>query len=233
MSTLFDGKYMFSCIPKILEALPLTLYMLLLVMIIGLLLGFLLAALRLCKNKIGNAVAAVYVSFARGTPELVQLFLIYYMVPGILDGLGIDTSDWSKVVFAVIAFSMSNAAYLSETLRSAYLAVPKGQHEAAASIGMTGMQAFRRVVLPQAVAVALPNVGNSIVIMFKTLSIGFSIGVTEILGKTKLISAAGFGAKNLECYVAAAIIYCVVCFIMERTLHFFERMFQRGKKQYA
>ena len=233
MNSLFDGKYMISVIPDICQALPLTLYMLVLVMFFGLIVGFLLAAMRIKGNKIVASISALYVSFTRGIPELVQLLLVYYLIPDLLEKIGIPSSSWSKTIFAVTAFSLGNAAYLSETLRSAYLSVPVGQHEAAASIGMTGWQAFRRIILPQAVSVAIPNISNTVIIVLKNLSIGFSIGVTEILGKTKLISAASFGSKNLECYMAAAIIYCVICLLMERVLAAFETIFRKGRKNYA
>lgn len=233
MSKLFDGGYLVTVIPKIMKALPTTLFMLLMVMFIGLIVGALLAFMRIKGGKIVSGIAALYVSFARGTPELVQLFLIYYMLPDILKKIGINVDGWSKMTFAIIAFSLSNAAFLSETLRAAYLSVPKGQHEAAASIGMTGWQSFRRIIFPQTMAVAIPNISNSVAMVFKTLSIGFSIGVVEILGKTKLISAAGYGAHNLECYVAAAIIYCVVYLILERGSALIEKIFSKGKKQYT
>lgn len=233
MKSLFDFQYMLKAITKISEALPLTMLMLVLVMLLGLIVGFLLAAMRIKGNKLLKGIATVYVSFARGTPELVQLLLVYYMLPELLEAMGIETSSWNKVIFAIIAFSLSNAAYLSETLRAAYMAVPKGQHEAAASIGMTERQAFRRIILPQTVLVALPNISNTIVVVLKNLSIGFSIGIMEILGKTKLLSAAGFGAKNLECYMAAAIIYYAICLVLERLLKYLERLFQKGKKEYA
>lgn len=233
MSSLFDAEYMVSVIPKILQALPLTLFMLVLVMGLGLAVGTVLTAMKLKGNRWVAGIASLYISFARGIPELVQLLLVYYLLPYLFGLIGINTNGWSKMVFAVSAFGLSNAAYLSETLRSAYLSVPKGQHEAAASVGMTERQAFFRIVLPQAVSVALPNINNTIVMVLKNLSIGFSIGLTEILGKTKLISAAGFGAKNLECFVAAAIIYCVICFVLERGLAFLEKLSRRGKREFT
>ncbi|WP_018752061.1 amino acid ABC transporter permease [Paenibacillus sanguinis] len=227
METFFDIEFMLRSIPKVIEALPITLLLLVLSMIFGLLLGGLLTWTKMKAPRGLQAAVGVYVSFMRGTPPLVQLFLIYYGLPNLLGQLGMRVDSWDKLVFAIIAFTLSNAAYLSETMRSAYLAIPAGQHEAAQSVGMTGFQAFRRIIFPQALAVAIPNIGNSLLIVFKDSSLAFSIGIVELLGKAKLISAAGYGAKNLEVFVAAAIVYWISCMILEYGTNCLEKRYKR------
>lgn len=227
MEKIFDLEFMFEAIPKVFKALPTTLIILVLAMLFGILLGLLLTVMRLKGNWGLKAIAGVYISLMRGTPPLVQLFLIYYGLPNLLMKLGIDIESWDKVVFAIAAFALSTAAYLSEVMRSAYLSVPAGQHEAAQSVGMTGFQAFCKIILPQALAVALPNLGNSLIIVFKDTSLAFSIGVVELLGKAKLISAAGYGAKNLEAFVAAGIVYWVICMLMEIGTNLLEKRFKK------
>lgn len=227
MNKIFDVEFMLEAIPKIFEALPITLFILLLAMLFGILLGLLLTVMRLKGNRGIKAVAGFYISLMRGTPPLVQLFLIYYGLPNLLMKLGINIESWDKVVFAIATFALSTAAYLSEAMRSAYLSVSVGQHEAAASVGMTGFQAFHRIILPQALAVALPNLGNSLIIVFKDTSLAFSIGVVELLGKAKLISAAGYGAKNLEAFIAAAVVYWAICMLMEIGTNLLEKRYKK------
>ncbi|MGZ7444081.1 amino acid ABC transporter permease [Paenibacillus sp. TH7-28] len=227
MEKFFDVEFMLRSIPKVIEALPVTLLLLVLCMIFGLLLGGLLTWMKIRGHRSLQTATGVYVSFMRGTPPLVQLFLIYYGLPNLLAQLGLNVGSWDKLVFVIIAFTLSNAAYLSETIRSAYLAVPAGQHEAAQSVGMTGFQSFRRIILPQALAVAIPNLGNSLLIVFKDSSLAFSIGIVDLLGKAKLISAAGYGAKNLEVFVAAAFVYWISCMILEYGTGLLEKRYKR------
>ena len=215
MDKIFDINFMIKAIPKVVEAIPTTLVLLTISMILGLVLGFVLTVMNLRGNIILKSIARVYISFMRGTPPIVQLFLIYYGIPSFLVKLGIHVDSWDKLVFAILAFGLGNAAYLSEAMRSAYLAVPKGQFEAAESIGMTNTQALKRIIIPQALAVAIPNITNSLIIVFKNTSLAFSIGIIDLLGKAKMVSSSAFGAKNLEAFVAAAFIYFILCLLME------------------
>lgn len=130
-------------------------------MFFGLLLGFALALMRLSRLRLLRWPARGYVSFIRGTPLLVQLFMIYYGLPQL--GIQLD-----PIPSALIGFSLNMAAYLSEILRGAIAAIDRGQWEAAASIGMTGSQTLRRVILPQAARTALPPMGNSFISWSRT-----------------------------------------------------------------
>lgn len=227
MDKIFDLKFMLQAIPKVMEAIPTTLILLTLSMLLGLVLGFILTVMKLKGNFVTKSFAGVYISFMRGTPPLVQLFLIYYGIPNLLEGIGIRIDSWDKLVFAILAIGLGNAAYLSEAMRSAYIAVPKGQFEAAESVGMTNIQALRRIIIPQALAVAIPNISNSLIIVFKNTSLAFSIGIIELLGKAKLVSSAFYGAKNLEAFMAAAVIYFLLCILMEFGTRKLERYYKK------
>lgn len=170
-------------------------------MFFGLLLGFTLALMRLSRLRLLRGIARVYVSFIRGTPLLVQLFMIYYGLPQL--GIQLD-----PIPSALIGFSLNMAAYLSEILRGAIGAIDRGQWEAAASIGMSGGQTLRRVILPQAARTALPPMGNSFISLVKDTSLAATIQVPELFRQAQLITARTFEIFTL--YLAAALIYWVL-----------------------
>ena len=170
-------------------------------MFFGLLIGFGLALMRLSAIKLLSWTARVYVSFFRGTPLLVQLFMIYYGLPQ----LGIELDPLPA---ALIGFSLNMAAYACEILRAAISSIERGQWEAAASIGMTRGQAMRRAILPQAARTALPPLGNSFISLVKDTALAATIQVPELFRQAQLITARTFEIFTM--YLAAALIYWVL-----------------------
>ena len=170
-------------------------------MFFGLLIGFGLALMRLSAIKLLSWTARVYVSFFRGTPLLVQLFMIYYGLPQ----LGIELDPLPA---ALIGFSLNMAAYACEILRAAISSIDRGQWEAAASIGMTRGQAMRRAILPQAARTALPPLGNSFISLVKDTALAATIQVPELFRQAQLITARTFEIFTM--YLAAALIYWVL-----------------------
>jgi len=170
-------------------------------MFFGLLLGFGLALMRLSRFMLLRGISRVYVSFFRGTPLLVQLFVIYYGLPQI--GVELD-----PLPAALIGFSLNMAAYVCEILRAAISSVDRGQWEAAASIGMTRGQTLRRAILPQAARTALPPLGNSFISLVKDTALAATIQVPELFRQAQLITARTFEVFTM--YLAAALIYWVL-----------------------
>jgi len=187
-------------------------------MFFGLLLGFALALMRLSRLMALRAVSRVYVSFFRGTPLLVQLFLIYYGLPSI--GL-----ELSPLTAALIGFSLNMAAYACEILRSAISSIDRGQWEAAASIGMTRAQTLRRTILPQAARTALPPLGNSFISLVKDTALAATIQVPELFRQAQLVTARTF--EIFAMYLTAALIYWVLASILA---HFQNRLEQRANR---
>lgn len=181
-------------------------------MFFGLLLGFLLALARLYGFTPLRGLARVYVSFFRGTPLLVQLFMIYYGLPQ----LGIQLEPLPA---ALIGFSLNMAAYTSEILRAAIASIDKGQWEAAASIGMSRSQTLVRAILPQAARTALPPLGNSFISLVKDTALAATIQVPELFRQAQLITARTFEIFTL--YLAAALIYWVLATVLS---HFQTRL---------
>jgi len=222
MKKIFDVNYIFQSIPSIASALPLTLIIMIGSLFCGLIIGFIVTVMKLNKNIVINSIANGYVAFIRGTPPLLQLFLVFYGLPQVLGSIGIDINDWDKVVFAIITFSLNSGAFLSEIMRSSYLAVDIGQKEAALSVGMTNIQMLRRIIIPQAFDVAIPNLGNLVISLLKETSYVFTIGIIDIMGKAKLIGSNGYGVRQLESYIGLALIYWFMCIIIEKSIALYE-----------
>ena len=125
--------------------------------------------------------------------------------------------------------TLKSSANLGEMMRSSYLAVEHGQTEAALSVGMTEAQALRRIVLPQAVAIAVPNLGNNVIGIFKDTALAFSIGTLDLMGRAQTISQASYGASRLEVYVGVAIIYWAICLLLQLITSLIERATSRGR----
>ncbi|XNN69044.1 amino acid ABC transporter permease [Bacillus pumilus] len=159
MSEFFKWEYVVTLFPKVLSALPTTLLIVLFATLIGSFLGFILAYFRIERIPVLHQLSAIYVSFIRGTPILVQMFIVFYGLPGVLAAIGLDISMWNKLFFLYITYGLNTAAYFSEIFRSALSSVPASQYEAAASIGLTKWQIYRRTLIPQAGKIALPNIG--------------------------------------------------------------------------
>ncbi|RKN80491.1 amino acid ABC transporter permease [Paenibacillus ginsengarvi] len=218
-----------TLIQRIAERLPITLSILLLSLLFGLLLGFGIAVVRIQRRPIPYALATCYISFMRCTPTIVQLFLVYYGLPQLLMLAGVDVNGWDKLIFAVITFSLHSAAYFSEVIRSAYLAVGIGQLEAAYSIGMSSGQMLRRIVLPQAFGIAIPNLGNNVLILLKETSLAFSIGITDMMGQVQIILGNNYGANSLRMYMIVALMYWVLSAALERAFVGMEKRYRKGR----
>lgn len=170
-------------------------------MIFGLLIGFFICMLRLSEKKLLVILAKFYVSVIRGTPLLVQIFIIYYGLPD----FGITLKPLTA---AFISLSINIGAFLSETIRGAIISIPKGQMEAAVSVGMTYWQAMKRIILPQALRVAIPPMGNTFIGMLKETSLVSVITVTELLRASQLLISKYLVVMPF--YLAIALIYWIM-----------------------
>lgn len=202
--------------PKVLSRLHVTFQIVLVSISIALVLGTVVAVVRMKKVPVFSQLAAVYVSFVRGTPILVQLFLIYYGTPLLflwLTGTNI-TSNWDKLIFVYIAYALNEAGFLSEHIRAAILSVPSGQTEAGYSVGLSQRQTFFRIVFPQAFRVLLPGFSAMLVGLLPATSLAYMLGVTDMMGKVKAIGTVTF--HTLEGYFCAAVIFVIISFVLEK-----------------
>ena len=227
----FDVSYIWSALPDLLPYLWITLYIAAFSVIGGTVFGLILAAAKLSSNKILRLLANGYTTVIRCTPSIVLLFLIYYGIPAFSEGVfGIYLQNVSTGVFVVITFSLQFAAMMSEVIRSSYLAIDRGQFEAAVSVGLTPFQAYRRIIFPQAFVVAIPNFGNGLISVLQEGALAYTIGFIDIVGKANLIIANNYGTHTLEIYIALAVIYWVLSISIEKIFALLEKAFSKGKQ---
>ena len=174
---------------------------------IGLMIALVVAMIRILEIPVLDQICRLYVWIFRGTPLLVQLFIIFFGLPAV----GIRLEAFPA---AVIAFSLNEGAYTSEIMRAAILAVPRGQMEAGYTVGMNYFQIMRRIVLPQAFKVAFPPLFNELIALVKNTSLAASITVSEMFREAQKIAARTFEPFVLYCEVA--VIYLAVCTILTR-----------------
>lgn len=221
----FDITYVFRLIPKLLDTLDITLLIVAGGIVLGLIAGLLVALPRLYKVPVLQHLSVLYVSFFRGTPILILLFLFYYGLPEVFKLFSVDIAKLPVLYFVILTFGLHAGAYISENIRAAVLAVNRGQVEAAYAIGMTGYQAFTRIVLPQALAIAVPVFSNLVLAMLKDTSLAFTLGVMELTGKAETLGQ--LTQHFIETYLSLALIYLVISMILERILLLAERKLQR------
>lgn len=224
---LFVPSLIPSIIAQLLPKLPITLLMTVVSAIIGLGLGFLIAVVKIRNTPVLTQICSVFVSFMRGTPQLVQLFLSFYGFPILVEwlsqqmGVTANVNAIPALVYVFIAFGLNEAAYTSETFRAALLSVNKNEIEAARSIGLTNVQTMMRIILPSALIVALPNLVNSFISLLKATSLAFTVTIIDIMGQTRII--AGANLRFFEAYIAVALVYWVMCLLIEQVAKRIER----------
>ncbi|AXK63083.1 MULTISPECIES: amino acid ABC transporter permease [Burkholderia] len=176
-------------------------------MALGLVVGLVVAIMRIGSNRLASGLAQGYVSLMRGTPLLVQMFVVYYGLPD----LGITLDPTTAGIFTL---TLNAGAYLSESMRGAILGIGRGQWAAAHSLGLTHVQTLRYIVCPQALRLAVPSLGNTLISLIKDTSLVSVITVTELLRSTQEVIAATF--QPLPLYLAAAAIYWVLSTLLTR-----------------
>lgn len=219
----YEPSRVITFLPEILSALPLTLWVLVLTILFGSLLGLFLAWSQLSGERSLSSFARGYVFILRCTPPIVLIFLVFYGLPRFLEWwLGIDVNGWSRSVFVILAMTLLFAASISEVFKSSYQALPKGQLEAGLSIGLTDYQTFVRILLPQAFRIALPNITTAIINLLKDIALAYTIGLVDLMGAGNLVISRNLGNYSLETYTAVAIIYWVLALILAVGTHFIE-----------
>jgi His/Glu/Gln/Arg/opine family amino acid ABC transporter permease subunit len=186
--------------------------------VIGLVIALAVALARLSSNVVLTNAARFYISIIRGTPLLVQLFIVFYALPEL--GVKID-----PLPAAIIAFSLNVGGYAAEIIRSAIQSIPKGQWEAAETIGLNYVGALRRIILPQATRVAVPPLSNTLISLVKDTSLASTILVTELLRQAQIIAAPTF--EFFALYGTAAVYYWVICLALSFGQSRFERRLER------
>lgn len=212
-----DLDYMLGLVPVILGYVPLTIGMASAAMVGALALASLMAVERVVRVPVLDPFVQLFISFFRGTPLLVQLFLFYYGLPQILPVL----AGINGVTAAILGLTLHFSAYMAESIRAAILGVDRSQWEAAQAVGMTQVQSMRRIILPQAARVAAPTLVNYFIDMIKSTSLAFTLGVTEMMGATQKEAAGSF--LYFEAFLVVAMLYWAIV----ETLSFLQKRLER------
>ena len=214
--------YMAGLLPVLLSYVPLTLGMASLSMALALMLASLLAIIRVLRIPGLDQVTRLFISFFRGTPLLVQLFLFYYGLPQVMAFMtAID-----GVTAAIAGITLHFAAYMAESIRAAIIGIDRSQWDAAKSIGMTMSQMLRRIILPQAARVAAPTLVNYFIDIIKSTSLAFTLGVTELMGAAQKEAASSF--LYFEAFILVAVIYWIIVEALSYLQHGIERHLNRA-----
>lgn len=214
-------KDMLSFLPQLLEGAVITIAVSLLAYVLALVGGLVFGLARLSRFLLVRAVATAYVQFIRGTPLLLQLFCIYYVLPY----AGIVLSPF---VSGVLGLAINYSAYMAEVLRSGILAVPAGQREAGQSLGMSKRLLMRRIILPQAFRIVIPPIGNFFVAIFKDSALVSVITMRDLMFTGELLASATF--KHFEIFSMVAIIYFCISYPVAMFVEYIESKFDVQKR---
>ncbi len=231
------GEYFTS--PRVLDGLVNTLQLTFIAMLLGVVLGVILAVMRLSTNPALYGAAGLYVWFFRGTPVFVQLLFWGFIsalyptlalgLPGAEPLFSTDTNSLiTPVVAAILGLALNEAAYMAEIVRAGIVSVGKGQTEAAHALGMSNMRTLRRVILPQAMSVIVPPTANNVISMLKTTSLVSVLSVPELLYATQLIYAENF--QTIPLLITASIWYLIVTTLMTIGQYYTERHYNKSTR---
>ena len=207
-----------SSLPLLLAGAGITIEITVLSVGFGLLIGTIIGVCRICNSKLLRSLAAIYVDFIRGTPLLVQIFLVYFALPVII-GTRVE-----PFIAAIAACSINSGAYVAEIFRGGIQSIDLGQMEAGRSLGLTWLQTMRFVILPQAFKRIIPPLGNEFIAMLKDSSLVSVIGFEELTRRGQLIFARTYA--SFEIWLAVAFIYLIMTFTISRLVAYLERRYR-------
>ena len=208
MSTYFET--VFEALPVLIQGAGVTVLLAALGTVLGMIAGTLLGIARLSPSKIVSFAARCYIDFVRGTPLLVQIFIIYFGLPGLAKSMGLSFS-LNQLSAAVLALTLNSAAYLAEIIRGGIQSIEIGQREAAESLGLGPVETMTYVIFPQAFRRMIPPLGNEFITLLKDTSLVAVIGFEEVFRRGQLIVAQNY--KSFEIYTAVALVYLVLTLV--------------------
>ena len=222
------AKVFNEALPLLFEGVKLTIGISLLAIAAGMVIGFLSCIMGLSKNPVLKAISAVYVWLIRGTPMIVQAFFVFFAVPQVIQLITKGPFTLTPFTAGAITLSLNAGAYLSEIFRSGIQAVPKGQTEAARSLGLSSFKTLMRVVLPQAFKITLPSLVNQFIITVKDTSILSVIGLAELVNRAKQYVGSTF--RFFETYIVVGGFYLVIISLLLLLSRYIEKRMSYDRK---
>jgi L-cystine transport system permease protein len=231
-----NTKFMAETFFAALAGVPVTLELTAVALLISFPLGFWMALKKESGGKLSRRLIQFYVSFVRGTPIVLQILFIYSLLPSLLNhiiknilGLSFNVFKINPILYAFLVFSLNTTAVLSEAFRSALLTVNHGQMEAALSVGLTRTQSYLRIIIPQALVAALPNICNATISLLKSTSLAYMMTVKDITAIAKLNAANGY--NYIEAYIVIFVIYILLCTVVQLLFQAVERFLSAYKQR--
>ena len=208
-------EYMLQIVPAIAGGFQVTLSLFFIVIILSVPGGLLLALLRLSTNRVVTSIVDAYVYVMRGTPLMLQILLIYYGLPFMIDGF-----ELTDMTAAVLSFVLNYIAYLCEIFRSGIQSIPKGQYEGAKVLGFTYVQTMYKIILPQVIKRVLPSLANETITLLKDTSLVYVLAMNDILRITRSIVQRDF---DITAFVVAGVFYLAMTFVLTKLYQYLER----------
>ena len=227
----FNMSYFLGLFPRLADAIPFTLEVIVASIVICLFFGSLMAVVRIAKVPLLSQFCEVWLSYNRSMPFVLDLYLVYFVLPAIVKMLHFSTDGWPLTTYVLVALGFHYTPVISEIIRPAYLSVDKGQTEAAKVFGLSPFHRVVHIVAPQALPVALPGLVNESINILKDTSIMYFIGVVDLMGKAGLIINGNYGQGKLETYCAVALIYWAIVILVEVVFHYFQKWNTTGARR--
>jgi len=229
MGNYFSPEYMIASFPVLLSYVGVSVFLTVISQTLALFLGSSIALVRVQRLRWISSLFAAYISFIRGTPFLVQLYLICFGLPRIIKAMGAeDIRALPVIVFVVVVMVLHSAAYMSEIMRGSLESIDKGQMEAGRSLGMTWVQTMRYIVVPQAFKRVIPQLGNEFIALLKDSSLVSVIGFEELTRRGQLIIAKTYA--SVEIWTCVAIIYLIMTLTISRFVAFLAWRFAKDDR---
>jgi polar amino acid transport system permease protein/octopine/nopaline transport system permease protein len=234
----FDTCFLlWKVVPALIGAIPLSLFLVVVAGVLGNLLAIPVALARVSRNPVLWMPSYVFILLMRGTPLLVQIYLIYYGLGQVFGEMSLFGKPLMRalpflrdaIYYAIFALTLNTAGYTGEILRGAILAVPHGEIEAGKAFGMSGWMIFRRITLPRAIRICLPTMSTETILLLKATSLASTITIYEVLGMAQYLRQQSF--RTTETLLGAAIIYIVLVFILTRILNWLERYLNKDRER--
>ena len=234
----FDVVYMLQMVlPKLILAIPLSIFLLISSGVIGNILAVPVALARISPNPLLWVPSYCFILLMRGTPLLIQIYLIYYGLGQVFGDITLFGKPLMRAIpflrdaiyYAVFALAINTAGYSGEILRGAILAVPHGEVEAGRAFGMSKWMIFRRITLPRAVRICLPAMSTETILLLKATSLASTVTVYEVLGTAQFIRQQSF--RTYETLIGAGIVYIVLVFVLTRILNWLERYLNKDRER--
>lgn len=227
MGKIFDPHLIIEYLPYILKGLSTSLILFVSVISLSFVFGTLGALIKLKKIPVLYQFTILIGSYAMNIPTIVQLFIIYYVLPVVIYSVtGINASRWNALLFAIVAFTLEKSVSMTEGIRAALLSVDKGQYEAAFSVGLSRGQAFKRIIFPQAFRIMLPVFEMSSCTLFKETTMAYMLGISDVMSRARFMGLRI--DHKLEAYMGAALIFLVINLSLVIVFKLLEKKFSFG-----